>query len=97
MTNQEYAQYLKTLVKAWQEFLIHVHGEVFDCEARTIVCWGSGKAKTVIGDFSNEYMFWIQTNEDGTLIDEIKEFVDSTATLAYFGRLKAHLRDNSKL
>lgn len=47
---------------------------------RRVVCHSSMTAKTPVGPFSNEYVWFLTFDEGGKQIVNITEFVDSSAT-----------------
>jgi hypothetical protein len=62
---------------------------IIDTEARKVVLQLKGRAETIIGEYANEYVVVLTMNDQGLLVDEYMEFVDSHYAKSFFERLQA--------
>ncbi|KAF9893514.1 hypothetical protein FE257_010826 [Aspergillus nanangensis] len=62
---------------------------IIDTQARKVVIQAKSYAETVIGEYANEFVFILTTNESGDLLDEYVELVDSNYAKNFFERPQA--------
>ncbi|KAG4429039.1 hypothetical protein IFR05_015482 [Cadophora sp. M221] len=92
-TNAEYATFLEPMLPIFRgvEFAI-INSEketVVDVAAGKVVLHCRNSADTDAGKYENEYVFILTMSEDGTLLDEIVEFIDAAYTVDFKRRISA--------
>lgn len=89
-TNSEYASFLEPMLPVFRAVrfeAIHDKQTLVDVEARKVVMHCRSTAVTDVGQYENEYVFILTMSEDGTLLDEIVEFIDSACTQNFRARI----------
>ncbi|KFA68130.1 hypothetical protein S40285_10017 [Stachybotrys chlorohalonatus IBT 40285] len=93
-SNEEYQNFISSGFQIIKNFKLRIsegHEPVIDEVARKIVLFISSSADSPIGPYTNEYVFELKTNEDGTLIEQITEFIDTAPTVGFTQKMMAHL------
>ena len=57
---------------------------VVDTEKRKVVLHVKSAGKSAVGDYGNEYNWTLTMTEDGKMIEDIVEFVDSATAVEFF-------------
>lgn len=91
MSNEEYKASFAPLMKMLEGFTLSVHDIVEDTSASKIAMRASSKARSVVGEYENEYMLIMHMTPDGKKIRELFEFVDSLSSSEYFAKLRQHM------
>jgi ketosteroid isomerase-like protein len=89
-TNAEFAQFLEPLLSVYRGFklsVIDVEETVIDVEKRKVVLHLRSYADTDAGPYENEYFFILTMSEDGEMVDEVVEYLDSGYTDDFMRRL----------
>ncbi|KAH6646970.1 hypothetical protein BKA67DRAFT_421765 [Truncatella angustata] len=94
-TNEEYQAFILPGFKMLRNIQIGiVEGEdmIVDEVSRKVLLHLKSTGETDFGPYSNEYMIVLKTIEDGTLIKEIVEFIDSATTRDVAASLAQHIK-----
>ncbi len=89
--NSEFAAFVTPILPVFRNFTLTVIDEeetVIDVEKRKVVLHLRSRADTKVGLYQNEYYFTLTMSEDGKLVDEIVEFLDSGYTAEFVRRLQ---------
>ncbi|KAL7942884.1 hypothetical protein V8C42DRAFT_141637 [Trichoderma barbatum] len=90
LSKAEYGQLLETVIPVIRNFRLKIVDKtpvVVDVEARRVAMHVTSTGETDIGTYENVYMFLITISEDGQMVDDIVEFVDSLYTAEVVGKL----------
>lgn len=89
--NDEFAEYIKPMLSLLHDFEFEIVEEdtMVDEVRRKVLFHLKSSAQSPAGVYANEYFFAFTMDEQGTLVDEVIEFVDSGYTLGFVQRLKA--------
>lgn len=82
-------QSLNMLANTFKEMHMSVHEIIEDVPARKICLWIIATGRMVSGPFTNEYVWSMEFDEEGTRVIRWKEFADSISTRAIFPELMA--------
>ena len=69
-----------------------VHKMINDPEAHMITVHASGNANTPVGEYNNEYVFFLTV--EGEKIVKIEEFVDSQFSASFMPKLLAYAKQH---
>lgn len=69
---------------------------VYDTENRKAALHLFCDATTPIGQYQNEYSFFLTYNTDGTKVCKMDEMIDSAYGSAFFGRLHKYMEEQGK-
>lgn len=72
----------------FQGFEPTIHDIVEDERANKATVWCSSVSETVVGRYANEYMLLLHFNDAGDKVERVVEFVDSSYSKDFFGRLR---------
>lgn len=75
---------------AFRNFRLSVVDEnhtIVDVDSRKVSLHLKSKAATDAGPYENEYIFILMMSEDGQLVDEVFEFLDSRYTADFVAKL----------
>ncbi|EXJ82033.1 hypothetical protein A1O1_08101 [Capronia coronata CBS 617.96] len=89
--NVEFARFLKPLLSVYRELTLSNIDEaetVIDVKKRKVVLHLKSHADTDAGPYENEYFFILTMSQDGDLIDEVVEYLDSGYTDDFAERLQ---------
>jgi ketosteroid isomerase-like protein len=64
---------------------------IIDEEARKIVLFVRSEADTVVGPYKNEYVFVLHTNDAGTEITRVVEFLDTAVSAEFRNKVMAYV------
>ena len=85
--NEEYRAYFSKIMPHFTNFKIEVIEFIEDAKRQKVAMYARSSAQTAIGPYANEYTLILQLTDDHRQIVEIKEFVDSDNSIAFFKRL----------
>ncbi|KAK3939728.1 hypothetical protein QBC46DRAFT_289884 [Diplogelasinospora grovesii] len=94
MNNQEYEKYLDGTWHNFRNFHAEVIDIIEDRDKNKVVIHARSTAETTVGKYANEYMLVFHLTWAGDKVVRFQEFVDSGATVAFFGRLRKHIAEN---
>ncbi|CBF87245.1 predicted protein [Aspergillus nidulans FGSC A4] len=63
---------------------------VIDEPARKVVLHIEGKGDSLVGRFETEYVYILQINEEGTMVEDFFQFADSATRDAWGKKIEAH-------
>ncbi|CEJ58140.1 hypothetical protein PMG11_06810 [Penicillium brasilianum] len=63
---------------------------VVDEPARKVVLHIEGKGDSLVGRFETEYIYILQMNEEGTMVEDFFQFADSATRDAWGKKIEAH-------
>ncbi|KAL1649997.1 hypothetical protein SLS58_001373 [Diplodia intermedia] len=86
---------LNFILNTFKTFYISVHEIIEDVPARKVCLWTICTGTTVAGPWTNEYVWSMEFNEEGTHVVRWKEFVDGISTKALFPEIMAEQWDES--
>jgi hypothetical protein len=78
-------------------FKLHLqkdHDPIVDEAARKVVLYLRSTCKTDLGEYTNEYIWILTLDGNGTAIDEVLEFADSAYTLEWIWKLQEAAEHN---
>ena len=87
LDNDLFATFYENALKDFRSFKLSMaEGEepIIDVERRKVVLRMKASADHTFGRYENEYVFILQLSEDGQLLEEIVEVVDSAYVLSFF-------------
>ncbi len=87
--NAEYSRHLQQLVPIFKNFHLIVNDVIEDPKARKIVMHLIAHADTVVGEYNNEYVWFMDFDEEGEKIVAWKEFVDVGVNRDFWPKLQA--------
>src|ERR1700761_5282369 len=82
-TNEEFASFVAPMLSVFRNFKLAVIDEdetLVDVEKRKVMMHLRSHAETDVGPYENEYYFTVTVSEDGGLVNEVVEFLDSKYT-----------------
>jgi hypothetical protein len=68
---------------------------VVDESRRKVVLHIEGKGDSLVGRFETEYIYILQMNEEGTMVDDFFQFADSATRAAWGEKIEAHLSSSN--
>ncbi|KAI9150789.1 Austinol synthesis protein H [Paramyrothecium foliicola] len=89
-SNEEYQAFMAPGLQLMKNFQLKIAEglePIVDEEAHKIVLYLTSSAETPIGPYVNEYAFALHTNDAGTEIIEIVEFIDTAVTGDFMKRI----------
>lgn len=87
MNNAQFSAFYASMSRDFSDFKVWLAPEtepIIDEASRRVVIQLKSQANGTNGVYSNEYIFVLLMSEDGTLLDELVEFIDSAYVLSYF-------------
>ena len=91
MDNESYRQFFTAIMPMFKDWTFTAYDVVEDPKASKAVIHAGSTATTPLGEYKNEYMIVVETNDAHDQIVHIKEFVDSGFSEAYFVRLRDYM------
>jgi hypothetical protein len=91
MSNSQVIEFLNTALPGLQDYKVALSEDrtpIIDVEKRTVVMHANGTGITDNGPYKNEYVFILVMTDDGTLVKESCEMIDSHITMQFIERGK---------
>ncbi|KAJ2982514.1 hypothetical protein NQ176_g1336 [Zarea fungicola] len=88
--NNDFAAMLEQVIPVFRNFRLTVienSHTVVDTELGKVTLHLRSMAETDVGPYENEYIFTLKISEDGKMVDEIVEFLDSQYTADIVAKL----------
>ena len=93
---QEYLEFLKTVLPTFHSFRMRLTeglSPVIDEVARKVVLYVNANAEADAGSYANEYILTLTMNEDGTLLEDEVDWIDSATMLGWLDKLGQFAQD----
>ena len=90
--NTEFAEFVGPMLAILKGFALTVINDeetLIDVEKRKVMLHLNSRADTGVGPYENEYYFTLSMSEDGEMVDEVVEFLDSGYTADFMRRLQS--------
>ena len=91
MDNDSYRQFFTAIMPMFEDWTLTAYDVAEDQKANKVVIHAGSTATTPLGEYKNEYMVLVETDDTHDQIVHIKEFVDSGFSEAYFVRLREYM------
>ena len=95
MDNEAYCQFFTAIMPMFKDLTLTAYDVVEDQKANKVVIHAGSTATTPLGEYKNEYMVLVETNDSHDQIVHVKEFVDSGFSVS--NRSLRHTNDSTKL
>ncbi|SPO05375.1 uncharacterized protein DNG_08062 [Cephalotrichum gorgonifer] len=98
-SNEEYRDFISPGFQIMKPFIIKLADGVppiIDEEQRKVTLYLASSAETPIGPYVNEYVFTLRTNDSGTEIVEVVEFIDSAYTAEFMTKIMAFIGEQQQ-
>jgi len=89
MDNAAYEGFQRKIKPSFHGLKVEILEMIEDPENRKMAFWAKAKGETVVGEYSNEYMFVFHLNEAGDKVTLLREFVDSAFMKEFAPKLTA--------
>lgn len=77
MENAAYEAFQRKIRPAFKTLNVEILEMIEDTENKKMAFWAKANGETVVGEYSNEYMFVFHMNKEGDKVTQLREFVDS--------------------
>lgn len=97
-SNEEYKAFIGPSFQFLKPFVLKLAdgvAPVIDEGQRKATLYLESTAETPIGPYANEYVFTLKTNEAGTEIVEVVEFIDTAYTAEFMTKIMAYIAEQS--
>lgn len=75
----------------FKDWTLTAYDVVEDQKANKVVIYAGSTATTPVGEYKNEYIVLVETNDSQDQIVHVKEFVDSGISEAYFVKMREYM------
>lgn len=97
-SNEEYQAFIGPSFQIMKNFILKLAdgvAPIIDEEQRKATLYLTSTAETPLGPYKNEYIFTLRTNDAGSEIVEVVEFIDTAYTGEFLKKIMAYIAEMS--